>query len=49
MEQLITAKIIPMDGPQQCIELMTGIPMDGPQQCIELMTGNSYGWTTAMY
>ena len=40
---------IPMDGPQQCIELMTGIPMDGPQQCIELMTGNSYGWTTAMY
>ena len=40
---------IPMDGPQQCIELMTGIPMDGPQQCIELMTGNSYGWTTTNY
>ena len=39
VEQLITAKIIPMDGPQQCIELMTGIPMDGPQQTIELMTG----------
>ncbi|XP_023344399.1 histone-lysine N-methyltransferase SMYD3 [Eurytemora carolleeae] len=44
VEQLITAKIIPMDGPQQCIELMTGIVYpycESYIRCLELAVDNS--------